>query len=100
MTIPQGATMLYRRIRFAADEVCSPLDHGDLSSKAHKNRHARARATALLRIQLEAQCTAARLADVQHHREPLMPCFLIGVQKVEITLDPDPARLIAWPGCE
>jgi hypothetical protein len=29
-----------------------------------------------------------------------MPCFLIGVQRVEITLDPDTARLIAWLGCE
>jgi UrcA family protein len=37
VSTPQGATMLYRRIRFAADEVCSPLDHGDLSSRAHKN---------------------------------------------------------------
>ena len=33
---PQGATMLYKRIRSAADGVCSPLDHGDLASKAHK----------------------------------------------------------------
>jgi UrcA family protein len=34
---PQGATVLYKRIRFAADQVCSYLDHGDLSSKAHKS---------------------------------------------------------------
>jgi UrcA family protein len=31
----QGATTLYNRIRIAAEEVCSPLDHGDLSSKMH-----------------------------------------------------------------
>jgi UrcA family protein len=37
VTNPQGATILHRRIRFAADEACSPLPHGDLSSKAHKN---------------------------------------------------------------
>lgn len=37
VTTPQGATMLYKRIRFAADTVCSHLDHGDLSSRAHKN---------------------------------------------------------------
>jgi UrcA family protein len=37
VTTPQGATVLYKRIRFAADEVCSHLDHGDLSSKEHKN---------------------------------------------------------------
>lgn len=30
---PQGAGTLYRRIRSAADRVCSPLDHGDLYSK-------------------------------------------------------------------
>ena len=29
-----------------------------------------------------------------------MPCFLIGVQRVEITLDSDTARLIAWLDCE
>jgi UrcA family protein len=37
VTIPQGATSLYKRIRFAADKVCSYLDERDLSSKAHKN---------------------------------------------------------------
>jgi UrcA family protein len=31
----QGAAALYNRIRVAADGVCSPLDHGDISSKAH-----------------------------------------------------------------
>jgi UrcA family protein len=31
----QGAVTLYNRIRFAAEEVCSPLDHGDLASKLH-----------------------------------------------------------------
>jgi UrcA family protein len=29
----QGAAALYNRIRVAADGVCSPLDHGDISSK-------------------------------------------------------------------
>jgi UrcA family protein len=37
VTTQQGATVLYKRIRFAADQVCSYLDHGDLSSKAHKS---------------------------------------------------------------
>jgi UrcA family protein len=37
ITTSQGAKSLYRRIRIAADEVCSYLDHGDLSSKAHKS---------------------------------------------------------------
>jgi UrcA family protein len=31
----QGAATLYNRIRLASEEVCSPLDHGDLSSKMH-----------------------------------------------------------------
>jgi UrcA family protein len=31
----QGATTLYNRIRIASEEVCAPLDHGDLSSKMH-----------------------------------------------------------------
>jgi UrcA family protein len=31
----QGADTLYNRIRSASEEVCSPLDHGDLSSKMH-----------------------------------------------------------------
>jgi UrcA family protein len=31
----QGAATLYNRIRIASEEVCSPLDHGDLSSKMH-----------------------------------------------------------------
>jgi UrcA family protein len=31
----QGAATLYNRIRNASEEVCSPLDHGDLSSKMH-----------------------------------------------------------------
>jgi UrcA family protein len=31
----QGAATLYNRIRVAAEEVCSPLNHGDLSSKMH-----------------------------------------------------------------
>ena len=30
----QGATMLYKRIRSAAADVCARFDHGDLSSKA------------------------------------------------------------------
>jgi UrcA family protein len=34
---PQGAAALYKRISFAADQVCSYLFHGDLASKAHKN---------------------------------------------------------------
>jgi len=37
VSTPQGAAMLYTRIRSAADQICSPLDHGDLPSKAHKN---------------------------------------------------------------
>jgi UrcA family protein len=32
-TTPQGASTLYRRIRGAAEDICSVLDHGDLSSK-------------------------------------------------------------------
>jgi UrcA family protein len=31
----QGAATLYNRIRIASEEVCSPLDHGDLSSTKH-----------------------------------------------------------------
>jgi UrcA family protein len=31
----QGAAALYNRLRMAAAEVCSPLDHGDLASKMH-----------------------------------------------------------------
>ena len=31
----QGAASLYNRIRIASEEVCSPLDHGDLASKMH-----------------------------------------------------------------
>jgi UrcA family protein len=30
---PQGATVLYRRIRAAAEAVCSPYDRSDLESK-------------------------------------------------------------------
>jgi UrcA family protein len=33
----RGAAMLYGRIRTAAEAVCSPLNHGDLSSKMHRN---------------------------------------------------------------
>jgi len=33
VSTPQGAAALYSRIRVAADAVCWPLDHGDLSSK-------------------------------------------------------------------
>jgi hypothetical protein len=29
--------MLYGRIRTAAESVCSPLSHGDLSSKMHRD---------------------------------------------------------------
>jgi len=32
-----GAAMLHGRIRTAAEAVCSPLSHGDLSSKMHRN---------------------------------------------------------------
>lgn len=32
---PQGAAVLYGRIRLAAARVCWPLDHGDLASKLH-----------------------------------------------------------------
>jgi UrcA family protein len=31
----QGAAALYNRIQIASQEVCSPLDHGELSSKMH-----------------------------------------------------------------
>jgi UrcA family protein len=31
----QGAASLYNRIRIASEEVCSPLNRGDLSSKMH-----------------------------------------------------------------
>jgi UrcA family protein len=31
-----GAATLYGRIRTAAEAVCSPLSHGDLSSKMHR----------------------------------------------------------------
>jgi UrcA family protein len=31
----QGAATLYNRIRIASEEVCSPLEHGDLSSRMH-----------------------------------------------------------------
>ena len=31
-----GAATLYNRIRFAAEGVCAPLDHGDLASKMHQ----------------------------------------------------------------
>ena len=34
VSTPAGAAVLYKRIRFAADEACSYLDHGDLASKA------------------------------------------------------------------
>jgi UrcA family protein len=33
----RGAAVLYERIRSAAVNVCSPLDHGDLLSKQHVN---------------------------------------------------------------
>ena len=47
----EGASMLYRRIRFAADAVCSYLDHGDLASKAHKSACAeKAIADAVIRV--------------------------------------------------
>src|ERR1700722_10109216 len=32
-----GAAVLYGRIRIAAEAVCSPLSHGDLSSKMHRD---------------------------------------------------------------
>lgn len=32
-----GAATLYGRIRTAAEGVCSPLSHGDLSSKMHRD---------------------------------------------------------------
>jgi UrcA family protein len=32
---PQGAAVLYRRIRAAAQNVCSPLDGGGVSAKMH-----------------------------------------------------------------
>jgi UrcA family protein len=34
---PQGAAVLYRRIRAAAEMVCSPYDRSDLLSKMHLN---------------------------------------------------------------
>lgn len=33
----RGATVLYGRIRAAAEGLCSPLYHGDLSSRMHRN---------------------------------------------------------------
>lgn len=33
----QGADVLYKRIRTAAVSVCSPLEHGDVSSKQNAN---------------------------------------------------------------
>lgn len=35
-TVP-GASILYRRIRSAAETVCSPVSHGDLSSRMNWN---------------------------------------------------------------
>jgi UrcA family protein len=32
----RGASVLYGRIRAAAEGVCSPLSHGDLSSRMHR----------------------------------------------------------------
>jgi UrcA family protein len=37
ITTPAGAAALYKRIRSAADRACDYLDHGDISSKAHKS---------------------------------------------------------------
>ena len=33
-----GATALLKRIRFAADSVCSPLNHGDIASRANVDK--------------------------------------------------------------
>jgi UrcA family protein len=32
----QGAAILYKRIRLAAESICSPVDHGDGLSKQHE----------------------------------------------------------------
>ena len=32
----KGAVILYNRIRVAAEEVCAPVSHGDLSSRMHE----------------------------------------------------------------
>jgi UrcA family protein len=32
----EGAAVLYKRIRSAAESVCSPVDHGDTLSKSHE----------------------------------------------------------------
>jgi UrcA family protein len=37
VSISRGAVALYGRIRAAAEGVCSPLYHGDLSSKMHRD---------------------------------------------------------------
>lgn len=33
-----GATTLLKRIRVAADNVCAPLDHGDIASRANVDK--------------------------------------------------------------
>jgi UrcA family protein len=35
LSTSQGAVALYKRIRFASEGVCAPLDGGGLNSKAH-----------------------------------------------------------------
>jgi UrcA family protein len=51
ISTPAGAAVLYKRIRFAADEACSYLDHGDLASKANKSACAdQAIADAVVRV--------------------------------------------------
>jgi UrcA family protein len=37
VSTPRGASALYGRIRTAAEGVCSPLSHGDLASKMHRD---------------------------------------------------------------
>lgn len=48
-----GATQLLQRIESAADSVCARLDHGDLSSRANRER-------------CEQKLTAAAVTKVNH----------------------------------
>lgn len=48
-----GATQLLQRIEAAADQVCARLDHGDLASRANRDR-------------CEQKLTAAAVAKVNH----------------------------------
>ena len=60
---PQGARTLYRRIQGAAENVCSVLDHGDLSSKRHFRACVRATIEDAVRSLNRHAVTAAYEAD-------------------------------------